>query len=204
MPGAGDYPPQALGQQEKVGRCSKPLLPLLCVYVCTLTYPWRRGWGQELLRAPSVRQSDGAALGARRTGGGRCLHPPAGEQMKRRRGGRGLTCPRSDTCERQRQGWNQAVCFWRLDLHIPVRSSIHCATAWAQIPDAPQGPAETSARRTEMEAPVASPSPENPRALPPLTAPASPSQPATPRGQTWPAQGGDPGVTISSSSASPN
>ncbi|XP_066244184.1 uncharacterized protein [Saccopteryx leptura] len=74
----------------------------------------------------------------------------------------------------------------------------------AQIPDAPQGPAETSARRTEMEAPVASPSPENPRALPPLTAPASPSQPATPRGQTWPAQGGDPGVTISSSSASPN
>lgn len=69
------------------------------MYVCTLTFPRRRGRGQELLRAPSVRRrcSEGSQ-GWRRAGARaprrsprvdapsplpRRLHPPPGEQVSR-------------------------------------------------------------------------------------------------------------------------
>ncbi|XP_039732292.1 uncharacterized protein LOC120613647 [Pteropus medius] len=76
-------------------------LPPLCVYVCTLTSPRRLGRGQELLRAP---QSDGAALGSSRAGGGRGRSAAAVRPAARTPGRRALappppsppSCPRTD------------------------------------------------------------------------------------------------------------
>ena len=57
---------------RKLGESWAPLgapLPPLCVYVCTLTSPRRRGRGQELLWAPSVRRrSSGGSRGWGRAG----------------------------------------------------------------------------------------------------------------------------------------
>ncbi|XP_058402165.1 uncharacterized protein LOC131408961 [Diceros bicornis minor] len=102
--GAGLAPAAFSSGQWKQGESWAPLgapLPPLCVYVCTLTSPRRRGRGQELLRASSVRRrSSGGSQGWRRAGTRalrpgalrrspgvdassplpRRLHPPPGEQ----------------------------------------------------------------------------------------------------------------------------